>query len=65
MMLGLGLAAAWLAVRGVRAGRRATGGGTTQREDLPEVESEDSFPASDPPSHTPTTGATILPPGIH
>ena len=25
---------------------------------------EDSFPASDPPSHTPTTGAAV-PPGIH
>ena len=63
-MLGFSVAAALFAVKAIRH-RRHAHGDAARVDALIEVESDDSFPASDPPSHTPTTGATILPPGIH
>ena len=67
MLFGFGAAAAALfTLRAVR-GRSAT-----HQDDRPDrafdpiqTESDDSFPASDPPSHTSTTGASVQPPGIH
>jgi hypothetical protein len=66
LLFSLGLAAALFAVRAVR-GRSTPGHHDWQDRyvDPVQIESDDSFPASDPPSHTPMTGATVRPPGIH
>ena len=67
MLFSLGMAAALFAIRAVRD--RSAAGRDLDRQDhdfdAVLTESDDSFPASDPPSHTSTTGATVRPPGIH
>jgi hypothetical protein len=66
MIYSLGAAAAFVAVRVLRGGGRSADAHSQPRAfDPVEIESDDSFPASDPPSHTSTTGATVRPPGIH
>jgi len=62
MLVSLTVGAALVAFRGFRGRSQPT---ERERPDYVQVESDDSFPASDPPSHTPTTGASIDPGGSH
>jgi hypothetical protein len=63
-MVGMAAAAAAFAVH-LAYSRRAARLARERSDASVQVESDDSFPASDPPSHTPTTGATAGPTTIH
>ena len=58
LALGAGVAAfvTWRLVRAWRAGELSFGQSHDDEYDPVELASDDSFPASDPPSHTVTTG---------